>query len=169
MDGIFYSKDKIINKFEYWQKYDPFKRLYEDVFFKICLKKGQKTYLQPISPSKDFIESTELFENTELVICKLRVRKILSDNTKTNKVKANEIIELLTSYPLASILVDMEEHFNNMSSNTYLTSEFIDDMKAIIKGLDKPLHDVIFTEDDATMSLLKYYDEKHKGEINDVI
>ena len=70
---------------------------------------------------------------------------------------------------MASILVDMEEHFDNISSNTYLTSEFIDDMKAIIKGLDKSLHDIIFTEDDATMSLLKYYDEKHKGEINDVI
>ena len=62
MDGIFYSKDKIINRFEYWQKYDPFKRLYKDVFFKTCLKKGQTTYLQPISPSKDFIESTEIIQ-----------------------------------------------------------------------------------------------------------
>lgn len=163
MDGIFYSKDKIINDFEYWQKYDPFKRLYEDVFFKTCLKKGQTIYLQQISPSKEFIESTELFENTELVICKLRVKKILSDNTKTNKTKANEIIELLTSYPLASILVDMEEHVDNISSNTYLTSEFIDDMKAIIKGLDKSLHDAIFTEDDATMSLLKYKQFSYKN------
>ena len=163
MDGIFYSKDKIINRFEYWQKYDPFKRLYEDVFFKTCLKKGQTTYLQQISPSKEFIESTELFENTELVICKLRIKKILSDNTKTNKTKANEIIELLTSYPLASILVDMEEHIDNISSNTYLTSEFIDDMKAIIKGLDKSLHDIIFTEDDAIMSLLKYKQFSYKN------
>ena len=163
MDGIFYSKDKIINDLEYWQKYDPFKRLYEDVFFKTCLKKGQTTYLQQISPSKEFIESTELFENTELVICKLRIKKILSDNTKTNKTKANEIIELLTSYPLASILVDMEEHIDNISSNTYLTSEFIDDMKAIIKGLDKSLHDIIFTEDDAIMSLLKYKQFSYKN------
>ena len=81
MDGIFYSKDNIINNFEYWQKYDPFKRTYEDTFFKTCVKKGRTTYLQQVFPSKDFMENTELLESTELVVCKLRVQKILSDKT----------------------------------------------------------------------------------------
>ena len=56
MDGIFYSKDNIINNFEYWQKYDPFKRIYENIFFKTCVKKGHTTYLQPVFPSKDGIQ-----------------------------------------------------------------------------------------------------------------
>ena len=127
MDGIFYSKDNIINNFEYWQKYDPFKRTYEDTFFKTCVKKGRTTYLQQVFPSKDFMENTELLESTELVVCKLRVQKILSDKTKTNKAKALEIIELLSSYPLSSILTDLEENFDKATVNTYLISEFVDE------------------------------------------
>lgn len=169
MDGIFYSKDNIINNFEYWQKYDPFKRTYEDTFFKTCVKKGRTTYLQQVFPSKDFMENTELLESTELVVCKLRVQKILSDKTKTNKAKALEIIELLSSYPLSSILTDLEENFDKATANTYLISEFVDDMKAIIKGLDKTLYNNIFTEEDTIISLFKYCENKQQEGENNVI
>lgn len=169
MDGIFYSKDNIINNFEYWQKYDPFKRIYENIFFKTCVKKGHTTYLKPVFPSKDFMENTELLESTELVVCKLRVQKILLDKTKTNKAKALEIIELLSSYPLASILTDVEEHFDNTTANTYLISEFVDDMQTIIKGLDKTLYNNIFTEEDAIISLIKYCENKSQERENNVV
>ena len=87
MDGIYSSKDPLINTCEYWQIYDPFTRLYDNIFFKTCIKKGRVTYLQEYKPTKQFMEDNELSESTELVICKLRIKRILKDKNKFENLK----------------------------------------------------------------------------------
>ena len=52
---------------------------------------------------------------------------ILKDKNKTNKEKASEILNVLISYPLASVMADVEKETNQTTSNTYLINEFIDD------------------------------------------
>ena len=168
MDGIYSSKDPLINTCEYWQIYDPFTRLYDNIFFKLCIKKGRVTYLQEYKPTKQFMEDNELSESTELVICKLRIKKILKDKNKTNKEKASEILDVLISYPLASVMADVEKETNQTTSNTYLINEFIDDIAPIINGLDRTLYNDVFTDEDSIISLINYCDKKFNVEKTEV-
>ena len=183
MDGIYSSKDPLINTCEYWQIYDPFTRLYDNIFFKTCIKKGRVTYLQEYKPTKQFMEDNELSESTELVICKLRIKRILKDKNKTNKEKASEILDVLISYPLASVMADViikigkkyfsktddvEKETNQTTSNTYLINEFIDDIAPIINGLDRTLYNDVFTDEDSIISLINYCDKKFNVENTEV-
>lgn len=106
------------------------------------------------------MEDNELSESTELVICKLRVKQILKDKNKTNKEKAEEILDVLISYPLASVMADVEKEINQTTINTYLINEFINDIAPIIKGLDKTLYNNVFTDEDSIISLINYCDKK---------
>lgn len=168
MDGIYSSKDPLINTCEYWQIYDPFTRLYDNIFFKTCIKKGHVTYLQEYKPTKQFMEDNELSESTELVICKLRIKRILKDKNKTNKEKASEILDVLISYPLASVMADVEKETNQTTSNTYLINEFINDIAPIINGLDRTLYNDVFTDEDSIISLINYCDKKFNVENTEV-
>ena len=168
MDGIYSSKDPLINTCEYWQIYDPFTRLYDNIFFKTCIKKGRVTYLQEYKPTKQFMEDNELSESTELVICKLRIKRILKDKNKTNKEKASEILDVLISYPLASVMAGVEKETNQTTSNTYLINEFIDDIAPIINGLDRTLYNDVFTDEDSIISLINYCDKKFNVENTEV-
>lgn len=158
--GIFYSKDPQINKFVYWQKFDPFDREYTNTFFKCCLKKRGITYLQSVIPDKKFIESTELNPGTSLFICKLRINHILNDKSLSNENKSKKIVDILLSYPLESVLLD--DNKNHISTESYLTYEFATDMSIIIKGLNKKLYDEVFTEEDTIVSLAEYRLSKQK-------
>ena len=164
MDGIYYSNDSVIDKHEYWQVYNPFSREFENIFFKKCVKNKNTTYLSKIFPDKNFIESMELIPTTELVVCRLRIQKILCDETKTNTEKAKEITDILKSYPIESILFSLQSG----SNDEYLMKEFIEDMKPIIKGLDKKLYKSIFTEKDAILSLAKHCIKNKNNEEIDV-
>ena len=155
--GIYYSNDSNISKYDYWQVYNPFTREYENDFFKKYVKKRNIVYLTKIIPDKEFIENIEIIPSTELVVCRLRIQKILNDKAKSNTDKAQEIINILKSYPISSILFSSMTNNNN---DEYLMNEFIENMQILIKGLDKSLYKKIFTEKTAILSIIKYNIDK---------